>query len=138
MGLGKSSIAKLIAGIEKPTSGFVRIDQIDTKSKSQFCDLRKKIGIVFQNPDNQILFNNVYDDIEFALKNLKLDDIDLRIKEALKKVEMQNYINSETYELSLGQKQRLTIASVLAVNPPYIVLDEPTTMIDSERKRENI
>jgi len=94
------------------------------------------VGIVFQNPDNQILFNNVYDDIAFALKNLNLEDIDLRINEALKKVRMQEFINNETYELSLGQKQRITIASVLAVNPKYVVLDEPTTMIDSNGKEE--
>lgn len=138
MGLGKSSIAKIIAGIEKPTAGNVIIDEINTRNKKKMCDLRRKIGIVFQNPDNQIIFNNVYDEIAFALKNLQLEDIDLRIKESLKKVKMQEYINSETYELSLGQKQRITIASILAINPPYIVLDEPTTMIDSERKRGNI
>lgn len=138
MELGKSSMAKLIAGIEKPITGNVIIDEINTKNKKQICDLRKKIGIVFQNPDNQIIFNNVYDEIAFALKNLQLEDIDLRIKKALKKVKMQEYINNETYELSLGQKQRITIASVLAINPSYIVLDEPTTMIDSERKRGNI
>lgn len=138
MGLGKSSIAKIIAGIEKPTAGNVIIDEINTRNKKKMCDLRRKIGIVFQNPDNQIIFNNVYDEIAFALKNLQLEDIDLRINESLKKVKMQEYINSETYELSLGQKQRITIASILAINPPYIVLDEPTTMIDSERKRGNI
>lgn len=135
-GAGKSSIAKLIAGITKPTNGAVFIDEIDTKIKKDFYKLRKKVGIVFQNPDNQILFNNVYDDIAFGLKNLNLEDIDLRINEALKKVKMQGFINNETYELSLGQKQRITIASVLAVNPKYVILDEPTTMIDSNGKEE--
>ncbi len=135
-GAGKSSIAKLIAGITKPINGTVWVDEINTKSKKDFYKLRKKVGIVFQNPDNQILFNNVYDDIAFGLKNLNLEDIDLRINEALKKVKMQDFINNETYELSLGQKQRITIASVLAVNPKYVVLDEPTTMIDSNGKEE--
>ena len=133
-GVGKSSLAKLIAGIAKPTSGKIYVDEIDTSSKKDFYNLRKKVGIVFQNPDNQIIFNNVYDDIAFALKNLNLEDIDLRVRDSLKKVKMEEYINSETYELSLGQKQRITIASVLAVNPKYIILDEPTTMIDSVRK----
>jgi len=135
-GAGKSSITKLIAGITKPTHGSILVDEIDTKNKKDFYRLRKKVGIVFQNPDNQILFNNVYDDIAFGLKNLNLEDIDLRINEALKKVKMHEYINKETYELSLGQKQRITIASVLAVNPKYVVLDEPTTMIDSSGKQE--
>ena len=135
-GAGKSSIAKLMSGITKPTHGRVLVDEIDTKNKKDFYRLRKKVGIVFQNPDNQILFNNVYDDIAFALRNLNLENIDLRINEALKKVKMHEYINNETYELSLGQKQRITIASVLAVNPKYVVLDEPTTMIDSNGKQE--
>lgn len=95
-------------------------------------ELRKKLGIVFQNPENQILFNDVYEDMLFGLNNLKLNDPDLRIKEALAKVKMDEYIHGNTYELSLGQKQRITIAGVLASNPKYIIFDEPTTMIDSE------
>lgn len=134
---GKSTILNLMAGIIKPTKGKIIIDDIDTKSKKDFMELRKKIGIVFQNPDNQILFPRVYEDIEFALKNLNFEDRKERIEEALNFVNMKDFQDKNTYELSLGQKQRINIASVLALKPKYIVLDEPTTMIDSKEK-ENI
>ena len=86
-GTGKSTILNLLAGLTKPTKGKIFIDDIDTKSKKDFINLRKKVGIVFQNPENQIIFNNVHDDMIFALDNLNLDDKENRIKEALKKVE---------------------------------------------------
>lgn len=136
-GTGKSTILNLISGITKPNKGDIVIDNISTKSKKDFLELRKKVGIVFQNPDNQILFPRVFDDIEFALKNLNLDNKEERIDEALNSVNMLNFKVSNTYELSLGQKQRINIASVLAIKPKYIILDEPTTMIDSKEK-ENI
>lgn len=133
-GSGKSTLAKLISGIMKPTKGDILIDEINTRDKKQYINLRKKIGIVFQNPENQIIFNNIGDELSFALKNLKLDDIDLRIEEALKKVKLDKKVIGELDELSLGQKQRITIAGVLAIHPEYIIFDEPTTMIDSEGK----
>ena len=136
-GTGKSTILNLLAGLTKPTKGKIFIDDIDTKSKKDFINLRKKVGIVFQNPDNQILFPRVHEDIEFGLKNLGIDDREKRIDEALKTVNMLEFKDKDTYELSLGQKQRVNIASMLAVKPKYIVLDEPTTMIDSKEK-ENI
>ena len=136
-GTGKSTFLNLISGIVKPSKGNILIDNINTKSKKQFIDLRKKIGVVFQNPDNQILFPIVYEDMEFALKNLEIDNRSLRIKDALEQVNMEGFENFDTYELSLGQKQRINIASILAVKPKYIFLDEPTTMIDSIEK-ENI
>lgn len=133
-GSGKSTLAKLIAGIIKPTKGNVLVDEINTKNKKEYIDLRKKIGIVFQNPENQILFNNIYDELGFALNNLGLQDKDLRINQALEKVHLKKEKIGDIAELSLGQKQRVAIAGVLAVNPKYIILDEPTTMIDSEGK----
>lgn len=136
-GTGKSTLLNLLAGIIKPTKGKIFVDDIDTKSKKDFINLRKKIGIVFQNPDNQILFPRVYEDIEFALKNLNLENREERIEEALEIVNMKEFKDSDSYELSLGQKQRINIASMLAIKPKYIVLDEPTTMIDSKEK-ENI
>lgn len=136
-GTGKSTILNLIAGITKPSKGDIFIDKINTKNKKDFLELRKKVGIVFQNPDNQILFPRVFDDIEFALKNLNLDNRKERIEKALDSVNMLDFKESNTYELSLGQKQRINIASVLAIKPKYIILDEPTTMIDSKEK-ENI
>lgn len=133
-GTGKSTILNLMAGIIKPTKGDIFIDNINTKSKKEFIELRKKIGIVFQNPDNQILFPRVYEDIEFALKNLNLENRKERIEETLEIVNMNGFQDKDTYELSLGQKQRINIASILAVKPQYIILDEPTTMIDSKEK----
>lgn len=136
MVLGKSTLAKLISGLVKPKTGKIYVDNILTSDKKEFLNLRKRVGIVFQNPENQIIFNNVYDDIAFAIKNLKLDDEEIRVKTALEKLKMQEYINSPTYELSLGQKQRITIAGIVAINPKYIIFDEPTTMLDSEGKED--
>ncbi len=133
-GAGKSTFAKLIAGILHPTKGSILIDDINTKDKKNYINLRKKVGIVFQNPENQIIFNNLQDELTFALKNLKLEDEELRINNALQKVKLDKDKISELDELSMGQKQRITIAGVLSVNPEYIVFDEPTTMIDSEGK----
>lgn len=135
-GSGKSTLAKLIAGIIKPTKGNVFIDDINTKDKKEYINLRKKVGIVFQNPENQIIFNNIKDELTFALKNLQLNNTEKRINDALDKVKLkkEKIEEGDIDELSLGQKQRIAIAGVLAVNPSYIVLDEPTTMIDSEGK----
>lgn len=133
-GSGKSALLKLIAGIIKPSLGNVFIDNINILKRKE---LRKEVGIVFQNPDSQILFPKVFDDIEFALNNLKIENKNERIKNALKDVNLSDKEQKDTYNLSLGQKQRVNIASVLAINPKYILLDEPTTMIDSIEK-ENI
>ena len=94
MVLGKSTLAKLISGLVKPKTGKIYVDNILTSDKKEFLNLRKRVGIVFQNPENQIIFNNVYDDIAFAIKNLKLDDEEIRVKTALEKLKMQEYINS--------------------------------------------
>lgn len=134
MVLGKSTIAKIISGLEKPNKGQVLIDNINTANKKSFLNIRKKVGIVFQNPENQILFNNVFDDIAFTMKNLGIENYREKIENSLKKLNMQEFLNSEAYDLSLGQKQRVTIAGVVAQDPKYIVLDEPTTMIDPEGK----
>ena len=137
-GSGKSTLARLIAAITEPTAGNITIDGMNTKEVKNFLDIRKKIGIVFQNPESQILFGKVYDDMAFALKNLKVEQnqIEGRIKIALEKVGMATYEGLESFSLSLGQKQRITIASVLAVDTPYLVFDEPTAMIDPKGKEE--
>lgn len=136
-GAGKSTLLRLLAGLTRPSSGEILIDEMNVQDKKMVKELRKKLGIVFQNPENQILFPRVYDDLEFALKNLALPNRENRIRQALQKVDMEDYIEQDTYELSLGQKQRINMASVLAVGTKYILLDEPTTMIDSQRKRQN-
>lgn len=130
-GCGKSTLLKLIAGIIKPSKGNIFIDDINIFKRK---DLRKEVGIVFQNPDTQILFPKVSDDIEFALKNLGVENRKQRIQNALKKVNLSDKEQNDTYTLSLGQKQRINIASILAIEPKYILLDEPTTMIDSKEK----
>lgn len=136
MAHGKSTLAKLIAGIVKPTSGEVFIEGKSTKKKGNFLPIRKDIGIVFQNPENQIIFNSVEDEIRFPLENLGIENVDRTITEALKKVGLAGKEKVEAYTLSLGQKQRLTIASVLAMQTKYIVLDEPTAMLDPKGKEE--
>lgn len=135
-GSGKSTLAKLISGILKVKQGEVLIDDLDFSKKEEYKEAIKKVGIVFQNPENQIVFNNIYDELSFALKNLSKEEIDNRITSSLKKVNMYNYKNKDLYELSLGQKQRIAIAEILAKEPKYIVFDEPTTMIDSVGKEQ--
>lgn len=136
MVLGKSTMAKVISGLENPNKGQVLIDGINTSNKNSFLEIRKKVGVVFQNPENQILFNNVFDDIAFTMKNLGIENYKEKIENALKRLNMQEFLNSESYDLSLGQKQRVTIAGVVAQDPKYIVLDEPTTMIDPQGKED--
>lgn len=137
-GSGKSTFSRLISGINKPSSGTILVNGFDTASKKTFLDLRKEISIVFQNPEHQIVFERVYDDIAFALKNLNYSnaEIEKRISSALEKVDMLEYKNSSTFELSLGQKQRITIASSLALNPNILVLDEPTSMLDPISRKQ--
>ncbi len=135
-GSGKSTIGKLISGITKFKTGKITIDNIDISKKENYSLLQDKIGIVFQNPESQIIFNNIYDELSFSLKNLKKEEIEERINFALEKVNMVNFKDRDLYTLSLGQKQRIMIAEVLAKKPQYIILDEPTTMIDSQGKEK--
>lgn len=130
-GSGKSTLGKLIAGILPLKQGSIIIDELDSKNKKIEQEIRNKIGIVFQNPENQIVFSNIKDEISFALKGLNKEEIDNRVQQALEKVDMLQVKEQDLYNLSLGQKQRVMIAEILAKNPKYIILDEPTTMIDS-------
>lgn len=135
-GSGKSTLGKLIAGIIKPKAGKILLDNLDMTSKENKDEIRKKIGIVFQNPENQIIFNKIEDELSFALKDLSKEEIERRIKQSLQKVHMEDSIEQDLYELSLGQKQRVVISEVIAKLPKYIVFDEPTTMIDSKGKEK--
>lgn len=135
-GSGKSTLGKLISGIIKPKEGKILIDDLDLADKKNKEEIRKKIGIVFQNPENQVIFNNVEDEVSFALKDLEQEEIKKRIEASLGKVHMKDKMREDLYELSLGQKQRVIISEVLAKQPQYIVFDEPTTMIDSKGKEE--
>lgn len=133
-GSGKSTIGKLIAGISKLKQGKIFIDDIDISKNYKI--IQDKIGIVFQNPENQIIFNNIHDEISFSLKGLEKLEIENRINNALEQVDMLKFKNQDLYTLSLGQKQRVMIAEVLVKNPKYIIFDEPTTMIDSQGKEK--
>ena len=135
-GSGKSTIGKLIAGIMKLKKGSILIDDLEISKKKDREKIKKKVGIVFQNPDNQIIFNQIQDEIAFSLKGLEQVEIEKRIEEALEKVEMKEFKEKDLYNLSLGQKQRIMIAEILAKHPKYIILDEPTTMIDSLGKEK--
>lgn len=133
-GSGKSTLGRLIAGIYKIQSGTVAIgDQQFDKKSSQLCP---EVAIVFQNPENQIIFSRVDDEIGFSLQGLDQAEIEQRITMALAQVGMSDYRDQDLYNLSLGQKQRIVIAEALARHPKYLILDEPTTMIDSQGKEE--
>ncbi len=136
MALGKSTLGKLISGMVKPKEGTIKIDDLVIPKKENKEKLRKKIGIVFQNPENQIIFNRIEDEVSFALKDVKKEEVKKRIHDALHIVEMDDKIEEDLYELSLGQKQRIIISEVLAKKPKYIIFDEPTTMIDSKGKEK--
>ncbi|MDR1596252.1 MAG: ATP-binding cassette domain-containing protein [Treponema sp.] len=135
-GSGKSTFAGVVSGLIRPTKGAVFINGINTKSKRQFIELRKTLGMVFQNPENQIVFEKVRDDIAFGLRNLNFTDTEIenRIEEISKIMDIENFTDS--FELSMGQKQRVAIASVLAMNPQCIVFDEPTAMLDPKGKKD--
>jgi energy-coupling factor transport system ATP-binding protein len=135
-GSGKSTLAGALAGLIKPTRGTVLVNGIDTRDKKKFLELRKILGMVFQNPENQIVFEKVRDDIAFGLRNLNFTDeaIEARIDEIAKVMAIEDFTDS--FELSMGQKQRVAIASVLAMSPLCIVFDEPTAMLDPRGKKD--
>lgn len=137
-GCGKSTLAKLCNGIETPVSGKVIVDSLDTSDEEKLLDIRRRVGIVFQNPDNQIVATIVEDDVAFGPENLGVDpkEIRARVDEALKNVGMYEFRESEPHKLSGGQKQRVAIAGIIAMKPLCIVLDEPTAMLDPRGRRE--
>ena len=131
-GSGKSTLAKLINGILVPSSGKVFVDGMDTSVENNLSEIRKKAGMVFQNPDNQIVATIVEEDVAFAPENLGLDpkEIRIRVDDAIKAVGLEKHIKDAPHKLSGGQKQRVAIAGVLAMRPMCIILDEPTAMLD--------
>ena len=131
-GSGKSTMAKLMNGILLPSSGDVLVDGINTKDESNLIEIRKNVGMVFQNPDNQIVATIVEEDIAFAPENLGLlqQEIEKRVTDAIDAVGLNKHRFDAPYKLSGGQKQRVAIAGVLAMEPRCIVLDEPTAMLD--------
>lgn len=137
-GCGKSTFAKHLNAILLPSGGTVYIDGIDTKDENRIYDIRQRVGMVFQNPDNQIVATIVEEDVAFALENLGVEpnEIRRRVDEALKAVGMYEYRMHAPHQLSGGQKQRVAIAGIIAMRPRCIVLDEPTAMLDPKGRAE--
>ena len=139
-GSGKSTLAKHLNAILVPTEGKVLIDGIDTANEDNLLKVRSTVGMVFQNPDNQIVANVVEDDVAFAPENLGVEPAEIRerVDNALKAVDMYEFRLHAPHLLSGGQKQRVAIAGVIAMQPEVIVLDEPTAMLDPKGRREVI
>lgn len=139
-GSGKSTLAKHFNGILLPTSGDCIIDGMNTREEENILKIRSSVGMVFQNPDNQMVAAVVEDDVAFAPENLGVPskEIRQRVDSALKTVGMYDYRRSQPAHLSGGQKQRVAIASVLAMEPKYVILDEPTAMLDPQGRQEVI
>ncbi len=137
-GSGKSTLAKHLNAILTPASGRVLVDGMDTADEANLLAVRRRVGMVFQNPDNQIVANVVEDDVAFAPENLGVEpgEIRRRVDAALKQVGMYEYRLHAPHLLSGGQKQRVAIAGVLAMEPEVLVLDEPTAMLDPRGRRE--
>ncbi|MCD7857646.1 MAG: energy-coupling factor transporter ATPase [Clostridiales bacterium] len=137
-GSGKSTLAKHMNAVLLPTGGTVYVDGIDTADDERWLDVRRTVGMVFQNPDNQIVANVVEEDVAFAPENLGVppEEIRQRVDEALRIVGMSNYVQHAPHLLSGGQKQRVAIAGVIAMQPRCIVLDEPTAMLDPIGRQE--
>ena len=137
-GSGKSTAAKHLNAMLLPTSGKVFIDGMDTADEQCTYDIRRKVGLVLQNPDNQLVASIVEEDVAFGPENLGIpsDEIRERVDEALKAVDMYEYRLNAPHKLSGGQKQRIAIAGIIAMKPDCIVLDEPTAMLDPKGRQE--
>ena len=139
-GSGKSTLAKMLNGLYKPTFGDIFIDGINTRDEETEIEVKRRVGMVFQNPDNQLIASIVEEDVAFGPENLGLEPpvIRERVKNALNAVGMEEYANSTPHRLSGGQKQRIAIAGIIAMEPECLVLDEPTAMLDPKGRREII
>ncbi|MBE6887817.1 MAG: energy-coupling factor transporter ATPase [Ruminococcaceae bacterium] len=137
-GCGKSTLAKHFNAILLPEKGEVKVDDMLTTEDEKLFDIRQKVGMVFQNPDNQIVATIVEEDVAFALENMGVEpnEIRRRIDEAMEKTGVYKFKDKAPHHLSGGQKQRVAIAGIIAMRPDYIVLDEPTAMLDPEGRRK--
>lgn len=137
-GCGKSTLAKLINGLLLPKQGIIKLQNFDTKNPDDLMNIRQKIGLVFQNPEDQFITTSVLDEVIFGLENIRIprEDIYPRALSALKIVQMVDYLDSMPHELSGGQKQRVAIAAILAMQPQFIIFDEATSMLDPEGRKQ--
>jgi energy-coupling factor transport system ATP-binding protein len=137
-GSGKSTLAKLMNGLLLPVEGEVIVAERSTRSTEQLYHIRRQVGLVFQNPENQMVANTVYDDVGFGLENIgfspeRMPDV---IEQALRKVDMWSHRHKEPHHLSGGQKQRVAIAGMIAMQPDVLILDEATSMLDPEGRKQ--
>ena len=139
-GSGKSTLAKHFNALLYPTEGSVTVDDMDTKDAAHLWDIRREAGMIFQNPDNQIIGQIVEEDVGFGPENMGIptEEIWARVDESLQTVNMTEYRKSSPNRLSGGQKQRVSIAGVLAMHPKCIIMDEPTAMLDPRGRAEVI
>ena len=139
-GSGKSTLAKMLNGLNKPTFGDVLVDGINTKDEETELEVKRRVGMVFQNPDNQLVASVVEEDVAFGPENLGIapGEIRKRVDDALKSVGMYEFRKSTPHRLSGGQKQRIAIAGIIAMEPECLVLDEPTAMLDPKGRAEII
>ena len=137
-GSGKSTMAKMFNAMLLPTGGKVFVDGMDTVDEAVLYDIRQRVGLVLQNPDNQLVASVVEEDVAFGPENLGIppEEIRVRVDEALKAVGMYDFRLNAPYKLSGGQKQRIAIAGIIAMQPDCIVLDEPTAMLDPRGRSE--
>lgn len=137
-GSGKSTLAKMLNGLLKPTDGKIEVLGMDVSNEEKVFEIRRNVGIVFQNPDNQTVASIVEDDVAFGPENLGVprEEIVRRVQWALKAVGMEEYAKSTPFKMSGGQKQRIAIAGILAMKPKIIVLDEATSMLDPNGRKE--
>ncbi len=137
-GCGKSTVAKHLNAMLLPTGGKLYIDSVDTAENDEDFTVRRKVGLVLQNPDNQLVASIVEEDVAFGPENLGIEPAEIRrrVDDALKAVDMYSYRNQPPHKLSGGQKQRVAIAGIIAMQPDCIVLDEPTAMLDPKGREE--
>lgn len=137
-GSGKSTLAKLLNGLLLPDEGSVSVEGFSTEDDESIWEVRRRVGLVFQNPDNQFVGSTVRDDIAFGMENrgVPREDMLHRIDEAVRKVNMADFLMTEPHRLSGGQKQRVAIAGILAVRPSIVILDEATSMLDPKGRSE--
>ncbi len=137
-GSGKSSLVKMLNCVNIPCEGKVYVDKLDTSDEALLLEIRRRVGMVFQNPDNQLVATIVEEDVAFGPENLGVPPLEIRkrVDDALKTVDMYGYLHNAPHNLSGGQKQRIAIAGVLAMEPETLVLDESTAMLDPMGRKE--
>lgn len=137
-GSGKSTLAKCLNGLIQPESGDVSVSGYKTEDEAAIWEIRRRVGMVFQNPDNQFVGSTVRDDVAFGMENhgVAREDMVERLDQALKLVKMQDFADREPHRLSGGQKQRVAIAGVIALRPEIVILDEATSMLDPEGRHD--